>query len=110
MITVVKKYNEQGLTTTSSRSGRPKILSECNNRQLIKIAKVNRSSTFEELTEKFNTSMAISVSSRTVQRALHKESYSGHAAKKNLLFQKKIEKNNMDGVVCEKTELLNGII
>ena len=107
---VIKKYNEKGLTTTASRSGRPKILSECNTKHLIKITKKNRSDTLEELTENFNTSMAISVSSRTVQRILHKKGYSGHAAKKNLLFQKKIEKNDMDSVVCEKTGLQNGII
>jgi len=79
---VIKKYNEQGATTTASRSGRPKILSERDNRHLLKIVKENRNNTLEELTENFNTSMAISVSNRTVQRTLHKEGYSGHAAKK----------------------------
>jgi len=107
---VIKKYNEQGLTTVPPRSGRPKILTERDNRHLIKIAQENRSKTLEELTENFNTSIAISVSSRTVQRTLHKEGYSGHAAKKNLLFQRKIEKNDMDGAVCKKIGLLNGII
>jgi len=81
---VVKKYNEERLTTTKPRSGRPKILSERDNRHLIKIAKENRSKTLEELTENFNTAMNISVSNRTIQRALHKEGFSGHAAKKNL--------------------------
>lgn len=107
---VIKKYNKVGLTTTASHSGRPKVLSERDSRHLVKIAKENRSNTLEEITENFNTSMAISVSTRTVQRILHKEGYSGHAAKKNLLFQKKITKNNMNGVVCEKIVLLNGII
>ena len=54
--------------------------------------------------------MAISVFTKTVQRILHKEGYSGYAAKKNLLFQKKIAKNDMDGAVCKKIVLLNGII
>ena len=85
---VVKKYNEHSLTTTASRSGRPKILSEHDKRHLIKITKENRFDTLEEITENFNTVMNISVSSRTIQRTLHKEGYSGHAAKKNLLFQK----------------------
>jgi transposase len=89
---VIKKYNEQGLTTTASRSGRPKILSERDNRQLIKIIKENRNKTLEELTEEFNTSMAISVSCRTVQRVLHEEGYSGHAAKKKPLISEKNRK------------------
>src|SRR5688572_19751973 len=61
---IIKKYNEKGLTTTTPRSGRPKILSECDNRHLVKIAKEHRSNTLEELTENFNTVMNISVSSR----------------------------------------------
>jgi len=79
---VVKKYNEQGLTTTASRSGRPEILSEYEKKNLIKVAKENRFNTLEELTETFNTTLNISVSNRTIQRTLHKEGYSGHAAKK----------------------------
>lgn len=89
---VIKKYNEQGLTTTALRSGRPKILSERDNRHLVKIAKENRSNTLEELTDNFNTSMAISVSKRTVQRTLHKEGYSGHAAKKKPFISEKNRK------------------
>lgn len=89
---VVKNYNEQGLTTTKPRSGRPKILSERDNRHLMKIAKENRSNTLEELTENFNTAMNISVSSRTIQRALHKEGFSGHAAKKKPLISEKNRK------------------
>ena len=107
---VIKKYNKVGLTITASCSGRPKVLSERDSRHLVKIAKENRSNTLEEITENFNTSIAISVSTRTVQRILHKEDYSGHAVKKNLLFQKKIAKNDMDGAVCEKIVLLNRII
>ncbi|CAI2187511.1 19852_t:CDS:2, partial [Funneliformis geosporum] len=62
---VIKKYNKVGLTTTASCSGRPKVLSEHDSRYLVKIAKENRSNTFEEITDNFNTSIAISVSTRT---------------------------------------------
>jgi transposase len=89
---VIKKYNEQGLTSAASRSGRPKILTERDNRHLLKIAKDNRNNTLEELTEKFNTGMKISVSSRTIQRTLHKEGYSGHAAKKKPFISEKNRK------------------
>ena len=89
---VVKKYNEQGLTTTAPRSGRPEILSEYLKKNLIKITKENRFNTLEELTEIFNTTLNISVSSRTIQRTLHKEGYSGHAAKKTFYFRSKSKK------------------
>jgi len=79
---IVKKYNEQGLTSTLPRSGRPKILSERDNRQLIKITKNNRNKTLEEITEDFNITLDKPVSSRTVQRTLHQKGYSGCAAKK----------------------------
>ncbi|CAG8656401.1 4898_t:CDS:2 [Dentiscutata erythropus] len=79
--------------------GRSKILTNRDNRQLIKIVKNNRSKTLEEITESFNTGLNISVSSSTVRRTLHQEGYSEHAAKKNLLFQRKIKKNDLVGVV-----------
>ena len=104
---VIKKYNKVGLTITASRSSRPKVLSERDSRHLVKIAKENRSNTLEEITENFNTSIAISVFTRTVQKIFNKEDYSWYAAKKNLLFQKKIAKNNIDGAVFEKIVLLN---
>jgi transposase len=79
---VIKKYNEQGLTSTIPRSGRPKILTDRDKRQLVKIIKANRNLTLVEITEKFNETLNFSISSRTVQRVLHEEGYSGHAAKK----------------------------
>src|ERR687896_167699 len=79
---IIKKYNEKGLTTTEHRSGRPKALSERDRKHLEKVAKNNRNDTLEEITEKFNTELNISVSSRTIQRTLHEKGYSGHAAKK----------------------------
>ncbi|CAI2193751.1 8064_t:CDS:1, partial [Funneliformis geosporum] len=36
---VIKKYNKVGLTTTASRSGKPKVLSKHDSRNLVKIAK-----------------------------------------------------------------------
>ncbi|CAI2201217.1 3091_t:CDS:1, partial [Funneliformis geosporum] len=72
---IIKKYNKVSLTTTASRSGRPKVLSECDSKNFVKIDKENKSNTLEEITENFNILMAISVSTRIVQRILHKEGY-----------------------------------
>lgn len=79
---IIKKYNELGLTSTIPRSGRPKILTERDKRHLVKIIKANRNLTLTEITEKFNKTLNFSISERTVQRVLHDEGYSGHAAKK----------------------------
>ena len=86
---IVKKYNEQGLTSTISWSGRSKILTDRDNRQLIKIVKNNRSKTLEEITESFNTGLNISVSSSTVWKTLYQESYSEHVVKKIFYFREK---------------------
>lgn len=89
---VIIKYNEQGLTSAAPRSGRPKILSKRSERHLINIVKDNRNESLEEITEMFNTAMNISVSSRTIQRTLHNEGYSGHAAKKKPFISEKNRK------------------
>jgi hypothetical protein len=70
------------LTSTIPQSGRPKILTDRDRRQLIKLIKANRNLTLVEITEKFNETLNFSISNRTVQRVLHEEGYSGHAAKK----------------------------
>ena len=89
---IIKKYNELGLTTAAPRSGRPKALDKRDNRHLVKIAKNNRNLTLEEITEKFNTEMSISLSSRTIQRALHETGYSGHSAKKKPFISEQNQK------------------
>src|SRR3954471_7400708 len=73
---IIKKYKDQGLTTTAIHSGRPKILSERDERHLIKRQKKIEKILLKKLTEKFNTIMKISVSSRTIQRTLYKAGYS----------------------------------
>ena len=89
---IVKKYKEQGLTSTLPRSGRPKTLTDRDKRQLIKIMKDNRNLTLVEITEKFNETLNFSFSTRTIQRVLHEEGYSGHAAKKKPFISEKNRK------------------
>jgi transposase len=89
---IIKKYNDKGLTTTMPRSGRPAKTSERDNRHLIKVVKESRKSTLKEITEDFNIATNTSVSTRTIQRILHKEGYSGHAAKKKPFISEKNRK------------------
>ena len=100
---IIKKYNEQGSTSTELRSGRPKILSECDKRKLINLTKENRNKTLEEITENFNTAIDITISSRTVQRTLHEEGYSGHAAKKKPFISEKNWKKRFGWCRMRKT-------
>jgi len=79
---IIIKYRDEGMTTTAQRSGRPKILSDQDKRHLIRTVKKDRNIAIEELTDKFNKSLTISVSTSTVRNYLHQEGYFGRVAKK----------------------------
>jgi transposase len=76
---VINKYKEFGQTTVAARSGRPQKLDDRAIRRLVNIVKENRQQAVNEITEKFNTAMSVSVSSRTVQRTLHESGFYGRA-------------------------------
>lgn len=79
---IIIKYRDEGITTTAQRSGRPKILSDQDKRHLIRTVKKDRNIAIEELTDNFNKSLTISVSTSTVRNYLHQEGYFGRVAKK----------------------------
>jgi len=68
--------------TTTQRSGRPSKLSKRDEQQLLREFKKDRSITLELLTEAFNKSLTISVSSRAVQHTLHNYGFYSRVAKK----------------------------
>ncbi|GES75580.1 aminoacyl tRNA synthase complex-interacting multifunctional protein 1-like [Rhizophagus clarus] len=74
---IINKYRKCGLITAAPQSGRPHILTSRNTRILTKMVKKNKQTSLEELTEDFNNSLQISVSSKIVSRKLHKEGYYG---------------------------------
>src|SRR6266542_5530442 len=86
---IIIKYQDEGMTTTAQRSGRPKILSDQDKRHLIRTVKKNRNIAIEELTDKFNKSLTISVSTSTVRNYLHQEGYFGRVAKKKTFYFRK---------------------
>jgi len=79
---VIERYMDERVITTTQRSGRPTKLSKRDERQLLREVKKDRSITLEPLTEAFNKSLTISVSSRTVQRTLHNYGFYSRVAKK----------------------------
>jgi len=79
---IVKRYNEDGATTTATRSGRPPKLTERDERTLIREVKKNRNATVKEITEQINKSLPVSVGVHTVQTTLHEYGFYGRIAKK----------------------------
>jgi len=89
---VIERYMDERVITTTQRSGRPTKLSKRDERQLLREVKKDRSITLEPLTEAFNNSLTISVSSRTVQRTLHNYGFYSRVAKKKPLVTEKNKK------------------
>jgi transposase len=93
---VIERYIDGGFTTATQRSGRSSKLSKRDERQLVREVKKDRSITLEPLTEAFNKSLTISVSSRTVQRTLHNYGFYSRVAKKKPLVTEKNKKIRLE--------------
>ncbi|GFU06146.1 HTH_Tnp_Tc3_2 domain-containing protein [Trichonephila clavipes] len=64
---VIVKWKRRGSETAEKRTGRPKIL-ERSRRTLKRVVKQNRNSSLMEISQEFQSSSGISVSSRIVHR------------------------------------------
>ena len=93
---VIERYIDGGFTKATQRSGRSSKLSKRDERQLVREVKKDRSITLEPLTEAFNKSLTISVSSRTVQRTLHNYGFYSRVAKKKPLVTEKNRKIRLE--------------
>ncbi|GFX91864.1 HTH_Tnp_Tc3_2 domain-containing protein [Trichonephila clavipes] len=69
MSDLIVKWKRRGSETAEKRTGRPKILGELSRRTLKKVVKQNRKSSLVEISQKFQSSLGISVSSRTVRES-----------------------------------------
>ncbi|GFW66734.1 transposable element tcb1 transposase [Trichonephila clavipes] len=65
---VIVKWKGEGSETAEKRTGRPKILGERSHKTLRRVVKQNRKSSLVEISQEFQISSGISVSSRTVRR------------------------------------------
>ncbi|GFW53683.1 regulator of chromosome condensation 2 [Trichonephila clavipes] len=65
---VIVKWKRRASETAEKRTGRPKILGERSRRTLKRIVKQNCKSSLVEISQEFQSSSGISVSSRTVRR------------------------------------------
>ncbi|GFW60370.1 regulator of chromosome condensation 2 [Trichonephila clavipes] len=70
----------RGSETADKRTGRPKILGERSRRTLKRVVKQNRKSSLVEISQEFQSSSGISVSSWTVRRELKNLGFHSRAA------------------------------
>ncbi|GFX51157.1 uncharacterized protein TNCV_2735081 [Trichonephila clavipes] len=77
---VIGKWKRRGNETAEKRTGRPTILGERSHRTLKRIVKQNCKSSWVEISQEFQSSSGISLSSRTVRRELKNLGFHGHAA------------------------------
>jgi hypothetical protein len=87
--TVIDKYKQFGRTTVARRKGKPRKLDHRAVRRLVNIVKEDRRQAVDEITEKFNTAMAISTSSKTIRRTLHENEFFGRAGLRKPLVTEK---------------------
>ncbi|GFU46143.1 regulator of chromosome condensation 2 [Trichonephila clavipes] len=73
-------WKRRGSETAEKRTGRPKILGERCRRTQKRVVKQNRKSSLVEISQEFQSSSGISVSSRTVPRELKNLGFHGRAA------------------------------
>ncbi|CAI2184893.1 13523_t:CDS:1 [Funneliformis geosporum] len=79
---IIKKYKKTGSSEPRQRSGRPKILSECDTRALKRIVRTDRFSPLGNVTDKLNTSLDATVHYNTVRSYLHDEGLGSYTARK----------------------------
>jgi len=91
----IKRYRDENRVESSPRSGRPPALSDRDKRGLTKIIKEERSQTLLQITEKFNETNDLSLSSSTVRKYLHELGYFGRAGVRKPLVSEKNRKDRL---------------
>ena len=91
----ITRYRDEGQIKSKLRPGRPVIASACDKRGLIKIVKKDRTQTLFDVTDQFNETTNLSVSSSTVRRYLHELGYYGRAGLRKPLISEKNRKDRL---------------
>ena len=79
---VINKFEKDGLTETLPRSGRPPLLTERDERTLVRVTKDCRKELLEEITELFNSLGLTRVSTSTARRILHNHNFFARIGKR----------------------------
>ena len=83
---IVKKYRNTSSVENKKRSGRPKLVSDRDDRKLERLIKANRRDTLSNKTSKFNENREIQVS-RTVQSHLSQHGFQERVLKKKVVVK-----------------------
>jgi transposase len=81
---VLKRFVERGTLDNKRASGRPKKLSNRNQRSLCRLTRTNRRFSLAKVTALYNAGAQTQVSEVTARRILHENGMFGHAAAKKL--------------------------
>lgn len=73
---IIKKYVSTNNFVAGKSKGRPKIISQKDERALSKICKQNRRSTVRDITQKWNNAMSKTVSRECCRKWIHKNGFS----------------------------------
>ncbi|GFW42373.1 transposable element Tc1 transposase [Trichonephila clavipes] len=76
---VIVKWKRRRSETAEKQTGTSKILGECSRRTLKRVVKQNRKSSLMKISQEFQSSSGIGVSSRTVRRELKNLGFHGGA-------------------------------
>ncbi len=72
---IIHRFGERGSLENRRRSGRPRNVSDRDYRVLERLVKKNRRSVLRDISAEFNEDRQVPVSTRTVQRHIHKHGY-----------------------------------
>src|SRR6185437_7935481 len=81
-IDIINKFENDGVTESLPRTGRPPLLTDREERTLVRVTKDNRKESLEEITELFNSLGLTQVSTRTAKRVLHNHNFFGRIWKR----------------------------
>jgi transposase len=89
----IKRYKENGTAIPEKRPGRPKMLTQRDNRILQRIIRDNRFAPLSNITDRLNSSLNTSLHYNTVRKYLHDEGFGSYATRKKPRLTEQQQKN-----------------
>jgi transposase len=83
----LKRYTTRGSSENSARSGRPRKTDDRGDRKILRCVKSNRRQTLKDITDKVNSKLPNSISSRTVRRRLRFSNFTRRKTRKTLTIR-----------------------
>src|SRR6185312_11742943 len=81
-IDIINKFETDGVTESLPRTGRPPLLTDCEEQTLVRVTKDNRKESLEEITELFNSLGLTQVNTHIARRVIHNHNFFGRIGKR----------------------------